>query len=230
MIESMSLEDSYGRRAAIHAALGEPVRVAIADTLALGDASPGRLAAELGVSSNLLAHHLNVLEAAGVLERSRSSGDRRRTFVRLRPDVSALVAAPVLVAPRIVFVCTQNSARSQLAAALWRGRSRLPAASAGTRPAARVHPGAVAVARRRGVRLDRHRTAHVDDVLHDGDLVVTVCDSAYDELRERSRLHWSVADPVSAGTASAFDEAFDALDHRIGHLAGSLRPVGKDSP
>ncbi|MEU0157140.1 low molecular weight phosphatase family protein [Micromonospora fulviviridis] len=56
---------------------------------------------------------------------------------------------------RVVFVCTRNSARSQLAAALWSGRTHIAAASAGTKPATRVPPYAVAVAHRRGLALNR---------------------------------------------------------------------------
>ena len=150
-------------RARLHAALGEPARLAIVDRLVLGDASPGELGRELGLASNLLAHHVRLLEQAGVVQRSRSEGDRRRTYLRLRPAALAgLVPAASRAAPRVLFVCTRNSARSQLAAALWRRRSRVPVASAGTRPAARVHPLAAAVARAHGLSLARARTAHVE--------------------------------------------------------------------
>lgn len=69
----------------MHAALGEPARLAIADRLVLGDASPTETERELSLPSNLLAHHLKLLEQAGVIERSRSEGDQRRTYLRLRP-------------------------------------------------------------------------------------------------------------------------------------------------
>src|SRR5215470_269397 len=153
-------------RARLHAALGEPARLAIVDRLLLGDASPSELGQALGLASNLLAHHVKLLEQAGVVLRSRSEGDHRRTYLRLRPDVLAgLVPASAVSAPRVVFVCTHNSARSQLAAALWRHRSQVPAASAGTRPARHVHPLAVAAAREHGLSLDRASTAHIDAVL-----------------------------------------------------------------
>jgi DNA-binding transcriptional ArsR family regulator len=63
-IESMSVErnSSLARRAAVHAALADPARLAIADTLLAGDASPSELAGMLAMPSNLLAHHLHVLE------------------------------------------------------------------------------------------------------------------------------------------------------------------------
>ena len=59
-------DDRTVDRAAVFAALGEPVRLEIVDRLAAGDLAPGDLAAELGIGTNLLAHHLHVLEAAGV--------------------------------------------------------------------------------------------------------------------------------------------------------------------
>jgi ArsR family transcriptional regulator, arsenate/arsenite/antimonite-responsive transcriptional repressor / arsenate reductase (thioredoxin) len=218
---------SVARRARVHAALGEPARLAIVDRLVLGDASPSELSAALGVGSNLLAHHLRVLEQAGVVRRVRSEGDQRRWYVQLVLDDPMVAAAvspfqPVasLTPQRVVFVCTHNSARSQLAAASWRRVSAVPAESAGTHPAVRVHPGAVAAGRRHGLRLGRARTAHVDDVLAGGDLVVAVCDNAHEELAaDVARLHWSVPDPVRVGTAAAFDAAYDEISRRVDLLA-----------
>src|ERR687891_1177348 len=78
----MYIED-VKRRAAIHAALGEPARLAIVEALRLSDQSPSSLPEWLGIDSNLLAHHLDVLEGVGLIERIPSSGDRRRRYVRL---------------------------------------------------------------------------------------------------------------------------------------------------
>jgi protein-tyrosine-phosphatase len=216
-------------RARRHAALGEPARLAIVDRLALGDASPGELGRELGLASNLLAHHVKLLERAALLERSRSEGDHRRTYLRLRPEpLTDLTFGGVLRAPRVVFVCTHNSARSQLAAALWQRRSPVPAASAGTEPARRVHPLAVATARGHGLRLAAARTAHVDTVLRPGDLVVAVCDNAHEHLTGPSdtRLHWSVPDPAPVGTDAAFDRAFQDLADRVDRLAPAVQLAG----
>lgn len=215
----------------MHAALGEPARLAIVDRLTLGDASPSEVGRELGLPSNLLAHHLKLLEQAGMIERSRSEGDHRRTYLRLRPE--SLVGLPptgLRRAPRVVFVCTHNSARSQLAAALWARHSPVPVTSAGTHPATRVHPRAVAVARRRGVSLARARTARVDEVLHDDDLVVAVCDNAHEELGPGAgdRLHWSVPDPARIDTDAAFEQAFTGIADRIGRLAPAVGLPGDD--
>ena len=198
----MSVESTLAGRVKVHAALGEPSRLAIVDRLMLGDMSPGELAELFGLPSNLLAHHLNVLGEAGVVERVRSEGDLRRAYVRLVPAAFAgLTTDFILPAARVVFVCTHNSARSQLAAAVLAASSRVPVASAGTYPSDRVHPTAVAVARRHRLPFKRMHTAHVDAVLRPEDLVVAVCDNAHEELGARApdRLHWSVPDPVRIG-------------------------------
>ncbi|MGH2636676.1 MAG: helix-turn-helix domain-containing protein, partial [Actinomycetota bacterium] len=133
---------SLGARAAIHSALADPHRLAIVDELAFSDRSPSELSESLEIGSNLLAHHLGVLERAGVVERLGSAGDGRRRYLRLALDALAAIAEPVaaLVARHVLFVCTANSARSQLAAAAWNARHEVPASSAGTRPSGRVRP------------------------------------------------------------------------------------------
>lgn len=214
-------------RAQMHAALGEPARLAIVDRLVMTDASPVELSRELGISSNLLAHHISLLERAGLVTRSRSEADQRRTYLRLDPHIPiGLTPAATRTAPRVLFVCTSNAARSQLAAALWRRHSTLPATSAGTNPADRVHPGAATAARRYGLELDHH-TQHVDQVLRPGDLVIAVCDNAHERLGGQlgDRLHWAVADPARAGGQAAFDEALGYLSDRIDRLAPILQPI-----
>ncbi|SIM56603.1 helix-turn-helix domain-containing protein [Micromonospora cremea] len=209
-------------RARIHAALGDPARLAIVDALTLGDASPGEISHDLGMPTNLVAHHVKVLTEAGLVVRGRSEGDRRRTYLRLRPEALATLTPPPLSdVGRVLFVCTRNSARSQLAAALWASRAGTPAASAGTKPASRVHPRAVAVAHRHGLHLDPTGTAHINQVAHDGDLVIAVCDNAHEELTGpvRPRLHWSVPDPVRLDTDAAFEAAFTDLAARVDRLA-----------
>ncbi|GIH25326.1 putative regulatory protein, ArsR family [Acrocarpospora phusangensis] len=218
--------DAVAGRAQVHAALGDPARLTIVDRLALGDASPGELGGQLGLPTNLFAHHVKILHEAGVVERRRSEGDRRRTYLRLVTGaLEALMPVQARQAPRVVFVCTHNSARSQLAAALWQRRSAVPAASAGTVPAQRVNPGAQAVARRHGLDLDQARTAHLDQVAQPEDLIVAVCDSAHERLGGRERLHWSIPDPVRLGTDAAFEHAFTDIAGRIDRLAPAVLPI-----
>ena len=229
-IEAMSIERNSGRRwhrptdlvrrAARHAVLGDPVRLRIVDLLTLGDRSPGELRADLGIGSNLLAHHLGVLIGAGMVERTRSEGDRRRSYVHLVPEGSSGVTpVPGLRARRIVFVCTGNSARSPLAAALWATLSPVPVASAGTHPAERTAPGALAVASRHGLGLGGHTPRDVRPVLAEGDAVVTLCDRAHEELGPVSTLHWSVPNPGVVGTVEAYEAAFAEIAARVARFA-----------
>ncbi|CAM3345993.1 helix-turn-helix domain-containing protein [Kibdelosporangium persicum] len=219
-------KSSLAARARVHAALGEPARLAIVDLLLLGDASPSEIGTRLGLASNLLAHHIKLLEQAGLVERSRSEGDHRRTYLRLRPEGLAVIAsAEHRETGRVLFVCTRNSARSQLAAALWKRRSEVPATSAGTDPAAGVHPLAASVAKQHGLSLARARTSRVDEVLQPDDLVIAVCDNAHEELgpQGEDRLHWSVPDPVRTGTSDAFERALRDLENRVERLAPVVR-------
>lgn len=219
------------RRARLHAALGDAVRLTIADLLAVADASPGELAAVLDLPTNLLAHHLNVLVDAGILRRVRSEGDRRRSYLRLRiddPVVAALTTTgdagrrPVR---RVVFVCTRNSARSQLAAAIWQQISLVPATSAGTRPSNRVHRRAVAVGALHGLDLRQARTARLEDVLLPDDLVVAVCDNAHEGLPRGDRLHWAVPDPARRDTDEAFEATYHEIITRIDCLVNAVAPA-----
>jgi protein-tyrosine-phosphatase len=198
----------------------------IVDRLLLADASPSELQTALSISSSLIAHHLGVLEGAGVVRRVRSEGDRRRSYLQLIPEsLDLLVPSTAWHAKRVVFVCTHNSARSQLAVAVWNRRSSLPATSAGTHPAAEVHPKALAAAARRNLPMRPHTPRHLDNVVKPTDVVIAVCDNAHEELPADSRrLHWSIPDPVRTGRSAAFDRALDELTVRIDHLAPCLDP------
>ncbi len=179
------------------------------------------------MGSNLLAHHLQVLEQAGLIRRVRSQADRRRSYLRLVHEaLDGLMPTSATTATRVLFVCTENSARSQLAAAIWSDRSVIPAASAGTHPAARVHPGAVDAARRHGLFMIACAPALLPDVRVVSDLVVTVCDRVHEELpADVEWRHWSIQDPVPAGSAEAFDTAVADLTSRIARLAGQTIPA-----
>ncbi len=214
------------RRAEVHAALGDPVRLAMVEDLAASDWSPGELSIRHGLAGNLLAHHLGRLAQAGLVERLISGGDRRRRYVRLRREgLSDLAIGAVRPDGRVLFVCTCNSARSQMAAALWHDLVGTPAASAGTRPAERVHPGAVAAAGRAGINLADTSPTQLDGALH-ADLTVTVCDRAHEDLNPpASWWHWSIPDPVAEGADAAFESALWTLDDRIRSLARSSLPA-----
>jgi protein-tyrosine-phosphatase len=103
---------------------------------------------------------------------------------------------------------------------LWRNASRVKAASAGTHPGERIAPGALDTAARHGLKLPAVAPRLLD--LHEGDLVITVCDRAHEELRALGWAHWSIPDPVADGSPQAFDTAYERLAARVGALAPRL--------
>ena len=122
----------------------------------------------------------------------------------------------------VLFVCTHNSARSQMAEGLLRGRlgHAYAAYSAGTHPS-RVHPAAVRVMREIGIDLSEHQSEHIDRFREiPMDIVVTVCDSAREACPYMPaaicNMHHSFADPsriTASETAQlqAFRSARDAI-------------------
>jgi ArsR family transcriptional regulator, arsenate/arsenite/antimonite-responsive transcriptional repressor / arsenate reductase (thioredoxin) len=218
---SVERDAALAARAAVHRALGEPSRLAIVEALMLSDLTPGELREQLGLESNLLGFHLRALEDAGVVERRPSDGDRRRRYVRLRPSALPPPPAPHrLVCP--LFVCTHNSARSQFAAGLWQARTGEPATSAGSEPAAVVHPLAVTVAGEYGLDLSGARPRGYDAITDLPEVVVSVCDRAREGPVPFAapRLHWSVPDP-STEDRRAFEAAFADIAERVERLARS---------
>ncbi|HVX38121.1 MAG TPA: arsenate reductase ArsC [Gemmatimonadaceae bacterium] len=127
---------------------------------------------------------------------------------------------------RILVLCTGNSARSQIAEALLtaRGGARIAAASAGSRPAARVNAHAVDVLRAHGIEWSDRVPKSIDD-LHGQpfDLVITVCDNARDACPfypgAAAQVHWGLPDPAEEtdpdAARRAFDATYDALSARI---------------
>ena len=107
---------------------------------------------------------------------------------------------------RILFLCTGNSCRSQIAEALWRELAgpSWQACSAGSRPVGFVHPLAIEVMRELGIDLSEARSKSLDGFLGEPfDLVVTVCDGARAACPilpgARRTLHWPFDDPAEAG-------------------------------
>jgi arsenate reductase (thioredoxin) len=106
--------------------------------------------------------------------------------------------------PRVLFLCTHNSARSQMAEAFLQhlAGDRFEVASAGTE-ATRVHPLAIRAMQEVGIDISAHRSKTVDSLLGDPwDYVITICDSANERCPlfpgRTTRLHWSFDDPSQA--------------------------------
>lgn len=212
-------------RARIHAALGDERRLAIVDALRSSDLTPTELRSRSGLPSNLLAFHLDVLEDAGLVERRRSSGDARRRYVVLRGELlGALVPGPTASEHgSVLFVCTRNAARSQLAAALWRDRTGGDAHSAGSAPADRVDEQAAAVAASHGLSLDDGPPRPYGAVDRIPAMVVSVCDRAREEGLPwvAPQRHWSIADP-HGGDVEEYERAFVEIERRIADATGRV--------
>lgn len=211
------------QRARQYAALSDERRLLIVDRLVMGDLTVADLANLSDMPGNLLAHHLDVLEAAGLIERRSSEGDQRRRYVKLRWDrLPPPVDIPTIPPANVVFICTHNSARSQFASALWERTTGSPAPSAGADPANRVNSMAVKVASEFDVDIATATPSPYADLPSDIEVIVSVCDRANEgERPEAARhLHWSVPDPVRVGTLDAFRSAFADIAERISHLSG----------
>ncbi len=107
---------------------------------------------------------------------------------------------------RILFLCTGNRARSQMAEGLARllASDDVEVASAGTRPNPKgVHPVALEILQQRGVDISQMRPKHVNDLQGQFDYVMTLCDSAAQECptfpARIARMHWGQPDPDAAG-------------------------------
>lgn len=228
----------------------EPVRWALLRELAQSDRRVDELVDALGKPQNLVSYHLGKLRAAQLVSARRSSHDRRDMFYRLdlprcRELLSlaatslhpALDVAPVAASgpPRaasldasVLFLCTANTARSQMAEGLLRAATAGSAtvASAGTQPSV-VHPNAILAMERRGIDISGQSSKHMDAYLGtEFDLVVTVCDHVREQCPEfpgaARTIHWSIPDPVTegadAGTQPAFERVAEDLAIRIEYL------------
>ena len=133
---------------------------------------------------------------------------------------------------RVLFLCTHNSARSQMAEGLLRARAgdRFEVASAGTE-ATRVHPLAIEAMREVGVDLQGHASKTLDGLLgQTWDHVITVCDGANEHClvfpTRTHRLHWSFPDPSQATGSEAerlatFRRVRDAIRRRLDDWLGA---------
>ncbi len=206
---------------AVHSALSDPYRLRTVELLRQSDRTPSEISAALGIGSNLLSHHVGQLKSANIVKEVTSAGDQRRRYLKLNEETLAgLDARLTLDAEHVLFVCTENTARSQLAAALYETCTGKLAASAGTHPRARVHPRALQTARRHGLNLQDARPRGLTEIQFEPDLIITVCDQANEELRggKIKRFHWSTPDPVTAGYELAFEECFWTLKNRVVRL------------
>ncbi len=220
-------------RAAAYAALGEPIRLAVAEQLRVTDLTPQDIVLAFDVRSNLLAHHLNVMEQAGLLRRQRSRGDRRRRYLRLDDAAGHLgVAPPCLHARSVRFVCADGAGWSPLAASIWRARSGVPVSSTGLLPSDRVHRAVGAAAARRSLGPLVHASPDLDDS-RPADLTVTLCDLTRESLdpsvgSTTQLLHWSMP-TLPTHDGPELDRGIDLLTARIEVLLAAIPEAQEDA-
>ncbi|WP_046567555.1 metalloregulator ArsR/SmtB family transcription factor [Micromonospora sp. HK10] len=227
-------------------AAGHPVRWRLLGELARGDRQVHELTALLGEQQSLVSYHLGLLRRAELVRTRRSSADGRDVYYRL--DLTRcghLLAAaggalhpglrytpPPVAAPpsaRVLFLCTGNSSRSQLAEALLRQRSAgaLAVFSAGSRPKP-IHPDVAAVLAARGIDLGTARPKHLDEFAGQPfDHVITLCDRVREVCPEfpgrPATAHWSIPDPATDPQGRpAFERVTAELAERVEFLLHAI--------
>jgi protein-tyrosine-phosphatase len=228
--------------------LAHPVRWALLSELTRSDRAVRELTELVGEPQNLVSYHLRQLHDGGLVLRHRSAHDGRDVYYaidlarcrdELEDSVRALHPALWPTAPatgharskreRILYLCTGNSARSQMAEALTVHLSdgAITAASAGSAPKP-LHPNAVRVLQERGIDISGNHTKHLDRFrTRRFDRVITLCDRVREVCPEfpsrPARVHWSIPDPAAEGTTDratypAFERTADELETRISYL------------
>ena len=231
---------------------GHPVRWRLLGELVQSDRRVRELTRLVGEPQNLVSYHLGRLRAGGLVSVRRSSADGRDAYYsvdlmrcgRLLADAGGALHPGLRLVPpppgserrsprarrvRVLFLCTGNSARSPIAAALIEHLSggAVVASSAGSRPKP-LHPNTVRVLRERGIALGRRHPRHVEELAgHRFDYAISLCDRVREVCPEfpgsPETIHWSIPDPTRDGdsdeeTYPAFQRVAAQLATRIGFL------------
>ena len=236
--------------------VAHPLRWQLLRELVHSDRAVRELTRLIDEPQNLVSYHLRRLREGGLVFARRSSADGRDSYyaIDLRACQEALQVAggslhPALgltpVPPtrppgrhsrrgrRVLFLCTGNSTRSQIAEALIKRMSdgNVEAASAGSNPKP-LHPNAVRVLKKRGIDISANRTKHLDEFLPQRfDMVITLCDRVREVCPEfpshPQLVHWSIPDPAVEGPTDrasylAFERTATELETRISFLLHML--------
>ena len=243
---------------------GHPLRWRLLTELAGGDKRVRELTAATGETQNLVSYHLGRLRAGSLVQARRSSADGRDSYysvdlarctallaatgTALHPGLRLAAVRPERErhsrsrrAPRVLFLCTGNSARSQMAEAFIADRVTSPIRvfSAGSRPKP-LHPNAVRVMRSRGIDIGGCRSKHLDEFARRRfDHIVTLCDRVREVCPEfpgnPQSTHWSMPDPSTAGatdaeTYPAFERTAAEIERRVDFLLAILeQPLTKET-
>ena len=234
--------------------LGDPLRWRLVTELGHSDRRVGELVQQVGKPQNLVSYHLGLLRHGGVVRSRRSSADGRDVYysvdllgcrdqlrsagVALHPGLRLApstvdVAAGTRGKRRVLFLCTGNSARSQIAEALIEhcGAGAVEARSAGSHPKP-LHPNAVRVMAERGIDISGRTTKSLTRFTRTRfDRVITLCDKVREICPEFPgapvAAHWSIADPAAEGDTdassyAAFQHVAEEIDARVGLLLADL--------
>ena len=236
---------------------GHPLRWGILRELARGDLRVRELTAVLDEPQSLVSYHLGRLRSDGLVTTRRSSFDGRDSYYRAElarwqelfsQTAAALHPAlrtgappapqPASAHARVLFLCTGNSGRSQMAEALLReiAADQIAAFSAGSRPKP-VHPDAIRVMGERGIDIGAAQSKHLSVFAAERfDHVVSLCDRVREVCPEfpgnPATVHWSVPDPAGEPDGpAAFARVADELTERIGFFLHvlALRPTTPES-
>jgi protein-tyrosine-phosphatase/DNA-binding transcriptional ArsR family regulator len=228
---------------------GHPLRWRLLNELAASDRRVRELIDALEESQPLVSYHLRQLREAGVVKAQRSSFDGRDSYYSLDLDRyrELLVAAGVALHPalqatgqesaqtsphqhrraRVLFLCTGNSARSQIAEALLRELTAgtVDVFSAGSKPKP-IHANAVAAMRARGIDIANQQPKHLDTfVRRRFDYVITLCDRVREVCPqfpgEPQTIHWSIPDPAT--DPGSDDETYPAFERTAAELETRIR-------
>ena len=236
---------------------GHPLRWRLLADLARSDRTVRELTHLVDEPQNLVSYHLRKLRDARLVTSRRSSADGRDAYYRadltrfgsmlsatggaLHPGLRVSPEPPPthqLEPARVLFLCTGNSARSQMAEALAQVRSdgMVAASSAGSRPKP-LHANAIRVMREElGIDLSGRTSKHLEVFAEQPfDLVVTLCDRVREVCPDfpgaPDPVHWSMPDPSAAGAEGddaasypAFSAAAAEIDERVGYLLAALAP------
>jgi protein-tyrosine-phosphatase/DNA-binding transcriptional ArsR family regulator len=230
---------------------GHPLRWQLLSELGRSDRTVHELTGLVDQPQNLVSYHLGKLRDAELVSARRNDADRRGAYytadlTRVRDLLAATGTAlhpglrlksppletvsPGATAARVVFLCTGNSARSQMAEALVQTRSggRVEAQSAGSNPKP-LHPHAVRAMRDGyGIDLAGQRSKHLDELADQRfDRVITLCDRVREVCPELpghpEAIHWSIPNPADGEARyPTFRETAAVLETRVGFLLASL--------
>jgi protein-tyrosine-phosphatase/DNA-binding transcriptional ArsR family regulator len=220
---------------------GHPLRWRLLSELARSDRRVGELCELAGRRQSLVSYHLRQLRDGGLVSARRSAADGRDSYYvldvarcgellagaggALHPALAPAAPRDAVPAARVLFLCTGNSSRSQMAEALYPGE----AASAGSHPKP-LHPYAVEVMRERGIDISAQRSKHLDELAGERfDHVITLCDRVR-EVCPPAEIHWSIPDPAREGTLSAFEQTAAELETRIALLTKAINATGREVP